>query len=505
MLFPQEYIFDQYKNQSQYTLFSKDTLQNTSLFPNRNIQPVDFDKVNFYKENRKWLARKILQDNLISIDKLDTLAGEVNRFRFSADPLFNFQYGKTNETGTPSCYTNTRGLIARFAVNDNFYFETAFLENQSTFLSYIDSAVVGSKEVLGQGRWKSFKNDPNNKQLIGFDYAMASGVLWWKPAKFFEIYLGHGKQKIGNGYRSLLLSDQSFNYPYARFDLNFEKAHIKYTSTYALLMNLSFTSNSVQSQAIPFGTEKLLQKKPFSYQYVSWTPIRNLSIGVFQGIVWKPSDERNRLSPNLDILNPLIGVNTGIYGFNSFPKILLGLDASVKLTKKLHTYFQLAYDGKKGVSQDRAGYGWQFGIKAFDAFTVKNLFLQVESNVYQNSLYQANNINSIANYSHYGNTLTLPVHGNSGNEVIGILAYRYKRLLMSAKGNYYTAFAAQNVITSFDCRLSFIVMPKTNMNIYAGFVQRQNTPSPIFSQFNTLQSMIYFGFKTSLYNTYFDF
>lgn len=506
LLFPQEYIFDQYKNASTYTLFSKDTLQSTSLFPNRNIQPIDFDKTNFYKESRKWFARKCFQDNLVIVDKLDTLAGEVNRFRFSADPLFNFQYGKTNEVDASTCYTNTRGIIARFGVNNNFYFETAFIENQSTFLSYIDDAVINSKEVLGQGRWKTFKK-------TGYDYAMASGVLWWKPAKCFEIYLGHGKQKIGNGYRSLLLSDQSFNYPYARFDFNIDKAHIKYTSTYALLMNTSATANANTSQYTPPGTEVLLQKKPFSYQYISWTPHKRFSIAAFQGIVWQPSDARNKLNVGLDFVNPLIYTSTAIYGFDSHPKIVLGADLNIKILRNLQLYAQYAFDGKKTLYDNKTGYGIQGGIKWFDAFTLKNLFIQGELNMYRNNLYAINSKNCITNYSHYSNLLTLPAYGENGNELVGIAAYRFKRIMFSGKGNFLfysfnSATAIQRkYITSLDTKLSVIVNPKTNMNISIGALSRNfNTLSlkQLFKK-GAYDQMIYVSFKTSLYNTYFDF
>lgn len=510
LLFPQEYIWDQYKNASAYTLLSKDTLQNTSLFPNRIVSPIDFDKSNFYKENRKWLVRKLFQDSWISINKSDTLAGEVNQFRFSLDPLFNFQYGKTNETES-YCYTNTRGIIARLGINNNFYFETAFSENQSTFLSYVDDAVQSSKEVVGQGRWKKFKDGTG--YASGYDYAMASGVVWWKPAKWFEIYAGHGKQKIGNGYRSLLLSDQSFNYPYARFDFNITKAHLKYTTTYALLMNTKATANANPTQFTPPGTEVLLQKKPFSFQYLSWTPEKHFSIGLFQGIVWQPTDAQNKADVHLDFVNPVIGINTAVHGFNSYPKILLGADATVKILKDLHLYGQFAFDGEKVNNESKKGYGIQGGVKWFNAFTLKNLFMQGELNMYRNRLYSINSVSSVTGYTHYGNQLTLPAYGDNGNELVGIAAYRFKRIMFSGKGNFmfYNYYLNKDLqrkyITSIDAKLSVIINPKSNMNISVGSMSRNFnslTLKQIFKK-GTVDQMFYISFKTSLYNIYFDF
>jgi hypothetical protein len=530
ILFPQEYIFEQVKkdmvlngyrykpavhvhgpdsiSQSEYSVMVPDPNANPyhgSIYPNNERQLEVFDEpLPMQKFRKSWIERKLFHEHLIDFRRKDTIAGEVTDFHILIDPLFNFQYGKTNDTtSTSSTYTNSRGILAKVELNKNLKFETAFIENQSVFISYLDANVSATKDVLGQGRWKKFKTN-------GYDYAMASGVVWWKPSKYFELYAGHGKQKVGNGYRSLLLSDQAFNYPYARFDLNFDKVGLKYTSTYALLMNLTPTANANPVSYTPFGTEVLLQKKPFSYQYLSWTPQKWISAGLFQGMIWAPSDARNKLDMTGNFFNPVMFVNPAVYGFQWYPKILMGLNLDVKVTPKFHLYAQVATDGKKPAYNDQTGFGMQAGFKAYDAFTLKNFFLQGEYNTYRNNLYYANSSLSVSNYTHYNRFLTLPNYAANGNELVGIAAYRYKRMMVNAKANflmYYNDIKEAYYITSFDARLSCIVNYSTNMNISAGMQLRNHNftlhDEPLGK--GVFNQMLYISFRTSLYNIYTDF
>ncbi len=186
---------------------------------------------------------------------------------------------------------------------------------------------------------------------------------------------------------------------------------------------------------------------------------------------------------------------------------------NIKILKDLHLYGQYAFDGAKTYLEGKQGYGIQCGVKWFNAFTLKNLFMQGEVNMYRNHLYAINSTENASNYSHYGNLLTTPSYGENGNEMIGIMAYRFKRIMFSGKGNFlfYSYTLGKDLqrkyITSIDTKLSVIVNPKTNMNISIGAMSRNyNTLSlkQIFKK-GMYDQMFYVSFKTSLYNTYFDF
>lgn len=490
LLFPQDYLFEQLKVNERIVL-NIDTSLKSSLFPCITKQ----DSLFYYKPNRKWLSRKLLQDHFIHIKKTDTTNNEKNRFEIAIDPLFNFSIGQEQLLSKKSnTYNNTRGVLASLKINDNLFFETSFIENQSVFPEYIANQVTLKKDALGQGRWKNFKEN-------GFDYAMSSGILWWNLNKHVQIYAGHGKQKIGNGYRSFLLSDQAFNYPYMRFDLSFFNSKINYTSTYALLMNLTPTVNINTNK--PPGTEALLQKKPFSYQYLSFKIHKQFQLGLFQGIVWQASDERNKLHLSADFFNPLIYANLGIHGFRSQPLILAGMDGKIELTKTFHAYFQLCTDGKKDSLKNTQSFGLQAGVKWFNAFGLKNLFFQLEYNEFTNGLYQSNTSLKQESYSHYNQGLGYSFNTHFGNEFVCFLIYRYKRLMISLKNNCFPDYSFQQSVLLNEGKITYVLQPKTNMNISLGMISRNFHHDA--SQINSDKSKwLFISFATSLFNRYFD-
>ena len=93
------------------------------------------------------------------------------------------------------------------------------------------SYIKQNKVVPGQGYARTFKEN-------GFDYAMASGYVSYRSDKFFSVQFGHGKHFIGDGYRSLFLSDNSFNYPYLMIQTDLGK--IQYTNLYAEFMDINY-------------------------------------------------------------------------------------------------------------------------------------------------------------------------------------------------------------------------------------------------------------------------
>ena len=49
-----------------------------------------------------------------------------------------------------------------------------------------------------------------NRTTRDLDYAMANGHVSFQTSKHFNFQFGHGKHFIGDGYRSMLLSDNCF-------------------------------------------------------------------------------------------------------------------------------------------------------------------------------------------------------------------------------------------------------------------------------------------------------
>ena len=104
-----------------------------------------------------------------------------------------------------------------------------------------------NKIVPGQGYARDFKQS-------GYDYAIASGYFSLDFSKIFTMQFGHGKHFIGDGYRSLFLSDNSFNYPFLRIETKLGK--LQYTNLYAELQDLRYFQNNSIDNADQIGFAK---------------------------------------------------------------------------------------------------------------------------------------------------------------------------------------------------------------------------------------------------------
>lgn len=416
------------------------------------------------------------------------------KFKLRLDPMLNFELGKDVSTSSnKNLYTNTRGFIGSGYIGEQFYFETLLAENQSMFPDYISAQANSTGIVPGQGRWKTFKN-------TGYDYAFSSGFISIQPIKNFNIQAGHGKQKIGHGYRSLLLSDNSFNYPYARFTQQWFKGRVQYSNIYAVLMNL-VPAAKIQTP----NTERLFQKKPAAFQYLSINLSPRINIGFFQGVIRQSGDQRNMHSMSVEYINPLIYSHLVTYGLNHTNNVLAGGDVKIKLTDRFNMYGQLMLDNNNNDSLG-VGQGFQAGINWFDVFNITNFFFQAEFNSTTRSSYNKPRTSATdQSYSHYNQNLAF-TPGN-GQEFIMILDYKRKRFFGNLKYNYQTTITgnSQFAYTSIvNARVGFLINPAYNLNISAGVNSRTQNFSN-FKALNNETNYIYLSLRTGIYNLYYDF
>ncbi len=418
-------------------------------------------------------------------------------FKLRLDPLVNIEPGKDfSQHSTDNLYTNTRGFIASGYIGNQLYFETLLAENQSFFPDYLNASVKASGVVPGQGRWKAFK-------VTGYDYAFSSGFVSFQALKNLNIQLGHGKQKIGNGYRSLLLSDNAFNYPYARITQQWFGGRVQYNNIYAALMNL--VPAAIRQDP---NTERLFQKKAAAFQYLSINATKALNIGFFQGLIWQAGDTLNRQHLSWQYFNPVIYSNLPQYGLDNKNNLIVGADLQLKLSNTFNLYGQFMADNLTAPANLGDGWGVQGGFRYFDVLGIRHLFLQAELN-YAGSASYLSPIGPTTNqsFSHYNQNLASVPLG--GKELVMIADYKVKRFFINFKLNYQVNDAPYTVdayrTTSCNLRIGYLINQAYNLNINAGINYRVQN----FYTFNPSKKMetnyIYIGLKTSLYNMYYDF
>jgi hypothetical protein len=521
----------------EWTLAHEKKIQQDSMALCSCFKPYIITPVHSQKDKtRSLLYRKIKQESLLIVN--DT----ADKFYLTVDPLFNFESGKDlMDTVGKEVYKNTRGFLVRGHIGEKFAFESSFYENQATYVNYIDQYIVNTNKVFpqtsnynynvipGQGRAKEFKTSALLRKAgfkeKGYDYAMASGYISYSPIKLLNIQVGHGKHFVGDGYRSLLLSDNAFNYPYARITTTFK--NIQYTNLYTSFMNLTSGGDK-----IPPSTERLFQKKIGSFQLLSASFWKRLNIGIFQGMIWEGADSTNRQHVNFNTFDPVIGINALSYGLHHKNNVLLGLTLKLKISHSISIYGQYMLDDlnrKDKLGDVRNKYGYQAGLKYMDVFTIKNLMLQGEYNTVRPYAYASGNPEQ--SYTHYNQALAHPLGANF-NEVIGILNYRVYDFFTEIKINYvikgtdslFTNFGGnifntdthtsvptgrqmhttQGVSTTImyqDIHIGYLINPVTNLNIVIGLSNRMEEVQGKTA--NT--QFVYVGLRTSLANFYYDF
>ncbi len=478
-----------------------DKLINTDSLQNKYVINRDFGR-----KFPNFLWNKIFNEHLISINK--------DGFIANIDPVFNFELGKDLSVNSETKYVNTRGFLVEGSIGKDFSFSTTFYENQASFVDYLSSSISSTEIVPGQGMARTFGKN-------SYDYAWASGYISYTPSKYFNIQFGHGKNFIGDGYRSLLLSDNAFNYPYLKITTNVWR--FKYTNLYAEFQDLG----------TPHSYDLGFRKKYGTFHHLSYAVNKRLNIGLFESIIWQAQDSSGFRGFDVNYLNPVIFFRPVEFSLGSPDNALLGLNISYKLADSYVIYGQLMLDEFK-LSEIRSGDGWrgnkqsfQLGAKAFDLFNVKSLYVQTEFNFVRPYTYSHRT--SLQNYGHYNQALAHPVGANFW-ESVSILKYKYKRFFAEYKLNYilygadgvgvnfgknifrsyedypkeYNNFVGQGIKTSViynDLRISYLINPKTNLNICIGITDRFERTD--FSKNHS--TYFYVGIRTSLHNFYYDF
>ena len=468
--------------------------------------------------SRTWIGRKLYREHLFKLDSSD--------YQIYLDPLFSFDIGK-DFLFKKNTYTNSRGFQISGNFGKKFSFYTCFWENQARFVNYVDSFIQRQNVVPGQGRIKPFGNG-------GYDFAWVAGYLSYSPSKYFNFQLGNDKQFVGDGYRSLLLSDNSFNYPFAKITTSFWR--IRYTNLFTAFQNVGSASNSGLGG---------YQKKYGSFHHLSWNIGKRLNMGLFEAVIWQSVDTAGQ-KRNFDVnyFNPIIFYRPLEFSLGSPDNVLLGIHFKYIFLKNNVLYGQLMLD-EFAWKEVRAGNGWwgnkqgfQLGIKVFNLFKQPNLMFQSEVNCVRPYTYG----HSVAtqSYTHFAQPLAHPLGANF-MESINFLRYRWKRfglegkIMMARYGadslkngkqtnvgqNIFVATSEaynqpssvpsvygnqilqgrKNTLIYSDLSLSWLINRKTNMRIELTLSRRAQ--ENLLVRKNT--NWIFLSFRSALPNRYYDF
>jgi hypothetical protein len=479
---------------------------------------LDAQKIKLIKSKSTWFGKKLLNEHMAFV--------KGDNFWFTVDPGADLQVG--NDSEGVSTFNNTRAIHINGGIGKKFNFSTSFYESQGRFADYVNRYAEslrpdgGNPAIIpGRGIAKEFNSD-------AYDYPVAEAYISYTPNSTFNFQFGNGKNFIGDGYRSLFLSDVASPYPYFKINTNFWK--IKYT-------NLWMWMQDVRPELTVDGAYR---QKFMAIHYLSWNATKKLNIGLFETVIWEDTNDRGF---DVNYLNPLIFYTAAEFSTGSRAgNTLLGLSLKYKLKTNLSLYSQLILDdfraseitGSNGWWANK--YGIQFGVKYHNAFQINNLYLQAEYNAVRPYTYSHDELN--LNYGHNNQPLA-HLWGSNFKEAFGIVRYTKDRWFVNSKviigekgfdfnngvdtfsygGNvfadndnrasdYQNEIGQGNTATVFigDLQVGYLVNPATNLKLFGGITFRNfnpDAPTGVFDKTNS--TWISFGLRTDVFNWNFDF
>jgi len=477
------------------------------------------EKESLLKDTDTWFGRKLYNEHLVEI--------QGKNYWFTVDPILDLQVG-TDTEADESTWNNTRGIFIQAGLGKRFNLSASVYESQGRFAEYFNQFSESLRAfgpdpaiIPGRGIAKRFKD-------TSYDYPVAEAYLSYTPADFLNIQFGHGKNFIGDGYRSLLQSDVSSPYPFLKLNATFWK--IKYTSTWMWLKD-------VRPEVVE---DDAFLTKYMANHYLSWNVSKRLNIGLFESVMWADTNGRGF---DVNYLNPIIffraiEFQTGQGAGNA----ILGLSGKYKWNNKVNLYGQFILD-EFSLNDVTAGnkswknkFGFQLGVKYFNAFKVDNLLLQAEYNQVRPYTYSHNT--EILNYAHFNQPMA-HLWGANFRELVLIGRYNYKRWFADAKfiigqrgfdfntqddsfaygGDIYTnendrigdtniTIGQGNKTNSFmtEIQAGYLLNPQTNLKLFTNIIYRDFNPqaeTATTTNSNTLWFSI--GVRTDLFNWYNDF
>ena len=495
-------------------------------------KPYNYTEVSKYynlkEENQKllktkkgWWGKKIWNENLVEIQGED--------YWFTLNPIFDLQLGKSDPSVSNYTYVNTRGIQFNGGLGKDLNFTTTIYESQGRFADYFNRYAEtlapdgGDPAIIpGMGIAKVFKSD-------AYDFPLAEANLAYTPSQFLNLNLGYGRNFMGDGYRSLLLSDGASPYPYVKMNTTFWK--IKYTNLYTWLKDVRPEVTADRTYATKFAAS----------HYLSLNVTKHWNIGLFESVIWT---NKNNRGFDMSFVNPIIFYRSVEFASSARSgNAMLGLTSKFKWNNQITFYGQFLLDEfslsdvKAGQKSWKNKFGIQMGAKYFNAFNIKNLLLQAEYNIVRPYVYSHSE--AITNYGHNNQSLGHQWGGNF-KELVAIARYhngRYyadAKLIIGTRGldfnnatdtyNYgsdiYRSYNESrpyetgvvvgqgnktNVFMA-DLQAGYLINPATNMKLFGSLLYRNFSPATeTATAIKESTTWLSVGLRCDVFNWYFDY
>jgi len=508
---PYSYQFYQKLNEDVYSTKTRLHTSLKSYIIDSVLQHRYDSLMNYGADDQKhsWVHRKLFNEHLFDV--------KTPEYTFFGDYLPDLTVGR-DFSGKRTTWLNTRGFQLGGTIGKNFYFYTNGFENQAVFPEYLTTYINQVGVVPGQAYDRTFGTKRTK------DWSDVTGIVSYTPIKYLNITAGQDKTFIGDGYRSMLLSDFASSYP-----------SLKLTGTLGNVQYMVMYSYMVAPNDRPDQYAIGPRNKWAVFHYLDWNVNNRLSLGFFDAIVWPkidPSTGHNR-GFDFSYATPIIFLRPVDASNGSPGNAVIGFTGKYKISDGITTYGQFVLDEFEaksffsGDGSSRNKYSVQFGIKGADLFNVKALNYLVEYNSATPYTY-SEGLDNINNYAEQEEPLAHPFGANF-REVVGLLNYSYKRFDFSGEVDYgyygldvnglnygkdpfqlwnlpaketgnYIGQGLTTKMSYVEGKVAYMLNPKYNLRIELGGLYRLEKND----QFNDKTTMITIGLRSSFRTLYTD-
>lgn len=485
-------------------------LYNTDTFAHTAWKPVLYTDSTYIKSNRSWLYRKFFEEHLLQLQQ--------SSFNIFADVIFDEYIGPgkrdipTGNTTAPRSkwnMMNTRGYEAGGNIGNKFYFETSVYENQGRLPGYVDSFIRNRGVVPYQNRYKNIGDGK------GFDFTYSSARLIYTPNKYLLFDLGFNNNFIGDGYRSLLLSDYNTPYPYFKTAVTIGK--VQYSVMWSQYVS------SLKAPIYALGTPR----KWGQTYLLDWHATKHFNIGVFNSVISPNETADHKKDVGISLASPILFLHASKSPSGVSLNDIAGLNLKYTITPSVNVYAQAMVDGYNSADWTKR-YGGQLGVRVSNLAQVKNWNVQAEFNIVRPYAYASDSTATI--YAHNNEPLAHPLGANF-KEGIFITDYTYKNwwfrleafithyggdstsgvdyghnifkplYLHSETDDVSTGDGLNTKIYYGDFRVAYILNKKSNLRIEAGGVYRKESNA----LYNFKDVYGYIGVRMSFRKLIYDF